>query len=67
MRRLGRLGLGDARIADEQQLGVEAEIPERHRGLQAADAHRADAELRASGADERRDALGAARQCSDPR
>ncbi len=51
-------GLGRAGVADEEQLRVEAEIPQGNRGLEPANADGAHADLRTLRADQRRHAVG---------
>ena len=51
-------GFGRARVAHEEQFGVDAQVPQGDCGLHAAEAHGPEADLGAFGPDERRNAIG---------
>ena len=63
----GPAGFGRPRVADEQQLGVETEIPQRDGRLQPANANGAQADLGALRADQRRHAIHGFAALSDRR
>src|SRR4029453_13348458 len=53
----GPSGFGRSSVTHEEQLGVESQIPQRHRRLQTTNSNRPKSDLRAFRADERRHAI----------